>query len=734
MSRPPSHTACAMCGAQDFDSQGRCLACVPAGDSLPTASGRETLLPALVSNLGATGAVAQGESPPWLESGTLPVSGHVPAGSPAPLAALRPGVATVPYATTDAPGPGTAPVQPGHSWLPPAGAGSSPWAPPDPADEVQLGGAALPSSPVGPTRIGQGAAPGAGPEHATLPYEATQALPGSGAMAAAAAAGAGGTAAEALAFDATAAVPASGQLLGAGRLPFGLGRDAAPATRAETQTTPPVVSPGAITQPADRIIIEAVDTPPPRAAVSGSSDSSLVGEQVAGRFQVISLLGAGGMGRVYEAEQIGLGRRVALKVLHPHMAASEVHKQRFHQEARAASRLRHPGSVAVFDFGEWDGQLYIAMELLRGQSVEQLIQREAPLPPERAMDLTLQICEVLAAAHEHGVLHRDLKPGNVLLHTDDRGGERVKVVDFGLALLVDERRDKRLTTEGMVLGTPAYMSPEQFQDLPLDARSDLYSLGVILYEMLCGKLPFSGNTSTYLLQLLYLEAPPPSEARPELTLPEGLEAFVMALMAKAPELRPATAADACARLRAVQEQAAAGPDEAEQAQRRALLLGDRQERATAFGLPERAAETQTGAAVRPPDEETLAVVESINDPTRSTTVALRAEGYLVAHFPNTAALLREAPGGWAAGIIVVLDPPAEANLELLREQGLFALSDKSAVVVVGPDDSFEIMTRALELGAADYLPEADVRRVLRRSVERLLRRRRRQRRRAEKIQ
>jgi len=621
----------------------------------------------------------------------------------------------------------------------------------DRATGLQIGGAAGQSQRTAPTRLSPGAVPDPRPGGVTLPYDATAALP-SGAFAAAygdlgsdetaaLVSGAGPLpATRSLAFDATAALP-SAELMAAGLPPLG-GAEARTKTPPSARTITALPKQGA-SAPAgpgregaaapepvsdDGVVIEAVSTPPASSKqAAGAEDDELLGALVAGRFRVERLLGAGGMGRVYEAEQAGLGRKVALKVLHPRMAASDVHKQRFHQEARAASRLRHPGSVGVFDFGEWQGQLFIAMELLHGQSLEELIRREAPLVPSRAMELADQIAAVLAAAHEHEVLHRDLKPGNVILHTDDRGTEHVKVVDFGLALLVNERRDKRLTTEGMVLGTPAYMSPEQFQDLPLDARSDLYSLGVLLYEMLCGKLPFSGNTSTYLLQLLYLEAPPPSEAVPGIKLPDGLEDLVVRLMAKVVAQRPNSAAEVRAELRAISERAAAGPDEAEQARRRALLLGDRAERAEAFGLPRREA-APPGARAAADDEETLAVVERVSDPTQSVTVTLRAEGYLVAQFANVETLLRESPGGWAAGVVVVLQEPAAPSLEALSaEGGVLSLGGETAVVVVGPDDSFELMTRALELGAADYLPAPEIKHSLRRSVERLLRRRRRRR-------
>lgn len=275
-----------------------------------------------------------------------------------------------------------------------------------------------------------------------------------------------------------------------------------------------------------------------------------IGEVVAGRYRIRRLVGSGGMGAVFEAEQLDPPRRVALKVLHPHLAQDRDHKQRFHREAHAAMRLSQPGSVAVYEQGEWAGTIYIVMEFLEGRSLDGVIFEEGPLPVARATDIVLQICDVLIEAHGLGILHGDLKPANVILLGGGNGRERVKVVDFGLALPLVHRQKRTLRTEGMVTGTPAYMPPEQLRGEALDVRSDLYSLGVIFYEMLCGKLPFIGTIAEYLVQTLAVDPLPPSKLRP-VTLPPALEGLVMWAIAKRPQDRPGSVAEFARALRAL---------------------------------------------------------------------------------------------------------------------------------------------------------------------------------------
>ena len=239
---------------------------------------------------------------------------------------------------------------------------------------------------------------------------------------------------------------------------------------------------------------------------------SLVGRTLPGGYRVSHLIGVGGMGRVYCAEQVALGRTVAVKVVHPHLAGDELAAARFLNEARAASRLSHPNTVAVFDFGRTaEGQPYIVMEYLRGRDLGRVAQSEGPLPLRRVADVMRQTLAALEEAHALGIVHRDLKPDNIVLEPLRSGLDFVKVVDFGLAKILESEAvtpGSVLTRPGLVCGTPEYMSPEQGRGDPLDGRADLYSLAVVLFELLTGRIPFLGESATKML-LLHLDEPPP---------------------------------------------------------------------------------------------------------------------------------------------------------------------------------------------------------------------------------
>ena len=213
------------------------------------------------------------------------------------------------------------------------------------------------------------------------------------------------------------------------------------------------------------------------------------GEVVAGRYQLEHLLGVGGMSSVYRARDSVLERVVALKVLHEQFSHDRDYVERFRREARAIARLSHPNIVTVMDRGEFEGRQFIVFEYVDGETLKQLAAREAPLPPDRALAFVHQVARGLAFAHEHGIVHRDVKPHNVLV---DRDGT-AKVTDFGIARAVGARDDS-LTQSGTVLGTGAYLSPEQAVGRPADARSDQYSLGAVLYELLTGRIPYEGET------------------------------------------------------------------------------------------------------------------------------------------------------------------------------------------------------------------------------------------------
>jgi CRP-like cAMP-binding protein/tRNA A-37 threonylcarbamoyl transferase component Bud32 len=275
-----------------------------------------------------------------------------------------------------------------------------------------------------------------------------------------------------------------------------------------------------------------------------STADPMIGRKIDGRFTITGLLGSGGMGIVYRALQHSIQRDVALKLLRPENLSDEDAIRRFFREARAASRLTNPHTITVFDFGQSaDGQFYIAMELLRGRPLSTLAETEArPMDPVRAVGLVDQILEALEEAHREGVLHRDLKTDNVFVL--DQPPNFLKVMDFGLAK-VARLDDSVITQAGTTFGTPAFMSPEQAGGKELDARSDLYSVGAILFELLAGRLPFD-ETSAIALILRKLKEPAPTVAAvaPGVSLPPALDAALASLLAIDPARRPASATQA----------------------------------------------------------------------------------------------------------------------------------------------------------------------------------------------
>lgn len=226
----------------------------------------------------------------------------------------------------------------------------------------------------------------------------------------------------------------------------------------------------------------------------------LLGTTVGGKYKIVKQLGEGGMGAVYEGEQ-SLGtkkRRVAIKTLHAHLSKDPKIIARFQREVGTIAELEHPNTIQVYDFGSTpEGQLYIVMEYVQGLNLADELEKNGPMDPSRAEAIMSQVCGSLEEAHLRGIVHRDLKPDNVVL--TERAGKKdfVKVLDFGIAKRggEEDKNEPKLTQAGMVLGTPPYMSPEQFTGKPIDARSDIYSLGVMAYEMLCGKLPFKAETA-----------------------------------------------------------------------------------------------------------------------------------------------------------------------------------------------------------------------------------------------
>jgi serine/threonine protein kinase len=277
------------------------------------------------------------------------------------------------------------------------------------------------------------------------------------------------------------------------------------------------------------------------------SDSYL-DQEVAGQFRIVEKIGKGGMGAVYKAEQPDMNRYVAIKILHSRYLSRSDLVSRFRREARAMSQLSHPNTARVFLYGQLeDGACYFVMEHLVGQNLAQIVRAEGAMKPKRAMRIMIQVCSALEEAHQAGIVHRDLKPENVFVTTQGGIRDFPKVLDFGLAKVTERQMrpgSMVLTQQGMVFGTPEFMSPEQAHGKTLDARSDIYSLGIILYELLTGKLPFDAKQPIEYIQLHVNATPIPlSERLPEANFPPGLEAVVMAALAKKPEDRYASAAE-----------------------------------------------------------------------------------------------------------------------------------------------------------------------------------------------
>jgi tRNA A-37 threonylcarbamoyl transferase component Bud32 len=286
-----------------------------------------------------------------------------------------------------------------------------------------------------------------------------------------------------------------------------------------------------------------------------SSEDGLIGKLVASRYKVLEKVGVGGMGTVYRAEHCLMEKVVALKVLNPELVSSQRSLERFRHEIRAASRFQHRHVIQIYDAGEGEGGIfYMAMEFAEGEDLEAVIAREGALPLDRVLAFFRQTLEAVGEAHKKKIVHRDLKSGNLMVTKDKQGFPMIKIMDFGIAKIALEEGSSSdaggglyRTQEGIVTGTPQYMSPEQASGEPVDHRSDLYSLGVILFEMLTGQLPFRSDTPMGFLGKHIVEPPPrPSAVRPELGIPPVLESIALRLLEKSPDDRYQTAAEVIA--------------------------------------------------------------------------------------------------------------------------------------------------------------------------------------------
>jgi eukaryotic-like serine/threonine-protein kinase len=270
-----------------------------------------------------------------------------------------------------------------------------------------------------------------------------------------------------------------------------------------------------------------------------------IGKTLAKKYRVEALIGEGGMGKVYKARQLALEKAVVLKVLRQSLLSDERTVARFQREAKAASRLNHPNSIGILDFGQADdGALFIAMEFISGQDLHQILSREWPLSEARVVRIVSQVLSALSDAHGAGVIHRDLKPENIMVEQRRNEPDFVKVLDFGIAKITDTNGDDgpALTRAGFVCGTPEYMSPEQARGSQIDHRSDLYAVGVILYQLTTGLLPFESDSAVgFATKHLTEEPPPPTRRRPEARISPAMERLIVRALSKDPNDRPANA-------------------------------------------------------------------------------------------------------------------------------------------------------------------------------------------------
>ncbi|OYT71451.1 MAG: hypothetical protein CFK52_08125 [Chloracidobacterium sp. CP2_5A] len=270
---------------------------------------------------------------------------------------------------------------------------------------------------------------------------------------------------------------------------------------------------------------------------------AFIGRKLEGKYHIEAKIGEGGMGAVYRARHVLMDAPLAIKILHPSLVSDATSVARFQREAQAMARIRHSNAIAVSDFGVTEDQInYIVMELFEGESLRKTLEREKKLPYAASIAIARQVCGALEAAHRSGVIHRDIKPENIFVSPQPDGSYFVKVIDFGIAKIVTDasKGGPPLTRQGMIIGSPNYLSPEQCTGQDLDARSDIYSLGIVLFECLTGRVPFTAVTPVA-VALLHANEPPPSLRSINPEIPESLDRLVMRALAKSKNDRPPSA-------------------------------------------------------------------------------------------------------------------------------------------------------------------------------------------------
>jgi len=411
--------------------------------------------------------------------------------------------------------------------------------------------------------------------------------------------------------------------------------------------------------------------------VSEGNRDPLIGRTIGGAYVVLELIGVGGMGRVYRAEQRMLGRTVAIKVIHPHLLSDEQSLARFYTEARAASRLNHPNSVSIIDFGRTDdGILYLVMEYLNGKDLARLMHEDGPLPFARICDVVTGMLAALGEAHALEVIHRDLKPENVIVERMRTGTDLIKVVDFGLAKLLGGTRpsDRSITSPGLVCGTPDYMSPEQGRGEDVDARGDIYAVGVVLFELLTETLPFIADTPTnVVLRHIQDPVPDPRDIAPHRHIPVTLVEVVMKALAKKPADRFQNAEEMSVALR----------------------------RAAGSLQPPNSEEiTCTACSARSPSSKRFCgecgapLAARVPTPSPRMTVPPRLSTPPAQRRPLVGRVkelkrIDELRGELAHGLraVCVVGEPGVGKTRLLAEVSLRATGDRQLVVIAGPHDS-----------------------------------------------
>jgi hypothetical protein len=432
-----------------------------------------------------------------------------------------------------------------------------------------------------------------------------------------------------------------------------------------------------------------------------------VGDVLAGRYRLVSILGEGGMGAVYEAIQIDLNRPVAVKLMLPNSDYTGEAVARFQREARVTAALHHPGAVKIFDFGrDAEDRFYIVMERLLGTTLRTFVHPNGALMPlARSVAIAMQIADVLVAAHAIGLVHRDLKPENVFLETNRDGTDRVVVVDFGLAYIEDRADASRMTKEGVIAGTPIYMSPEQCAGKNIGTPADVYALGCMLYEMTCGFVPFEGASFQLLVKHSFEDPVPPGQRRNDIYIPRALEELILEMLRKAPDTRP-TAEMLSARLARV-----------------ALTLGERERgrgRELLEGRVARMIPTVHPAPGDLPGGPTA--VDAFADPAHHEELGMRATALpdsIVESAPaaNTLGVIGALSGEIVLGLrangippLEIHGPPIPAHVVALFAPGAddaligTLMGFGLPVLTDGDPDDLDHVTKMLGLGVADVVP------------------------------